>query len=313
MGNVDNPLEAAKAGIAMINPEPHEDERGFLAETAKRSDVLKDFVLESAEFFDVPPGEAVELDPGVVMTLDAEGAFEIGSHVVFCHRAGLRTIKLVHKARFTAGERSYIVHLKGRSGTGPATAPPIDSDSVTSQVPAEKLMADAVKGKILRNKTVYHTKWCKPGELIDGVKIYDLPARMDGSVRRIVLGTGADAYSGFDLHQANYSQTQQGVIKAFHYHERQEDIWFFPSGRAKVVLVDLRKASPTFGLANTIVCSEHSPRTIVIPRGVAHGYECLTDVGILYLVNEEYNLGKPDELRQRWDSLHYGGWGIENR
>ena len=297
----------------MINPIPHEDERGFLAETAKRSDVLKDFALETAEFFDVPPGDSVEFDSGIVMTLDAEGVFEIGGHVVFCHRAGLRTINVSQHARFNAAERSYIVHLQGKPGVGSAAPAPIASDSVTVHIPSEKLVPDAVKGMILRNKTIYHPTWCKPGEMIEGVKIYDLPARMDGGVRRIVMGTHRDAYQGFDIHQANYSHTKEGVIKAFHYHERQDDIWFFPSGRAKVVLVDLRKASPTFGLANTVVCSEHSPRTIAIPRGVAHGYECLTDVGILYLVNEEYHAAKPDELRQKWDSLHYGGWGVENR
>jgi len=38
-----------------------------------------------------------------------------------------------------------------------------------------------------------------------------------------------------------------GVIKAFHWHRRQWDIWFFASGMAQTVLHDLREGSPTCG------------------------------------------------------------------
>ncbi len=50
--------------------------------------------------------------------------------------------------------------------------------------------------------------------------------------------------------QASWSMSYPGVIKAFHYHEKQDDLWFFPSGHAQVVLYDLRKGSSTKGETN---------------------------------------------------------------
>ncbi len=47
--------------------------------------------------------------------------------------------------------------------------------------------------------------------------------------------------------QASMAKTYPGVIKAFHYHEKQDDLWFFPVGNAQVVLHDLRRQSPTRG------------------------------------------------------------------
>ncbi len=41
--------------------------------------------------------------------------------------------------------------------------------------------------------------------------------------------------------QASMSKSYPGVIKAFHYHERQDDLWFFPVGNAEVVLYDRRE------------------------------------------------------------------------
>ena len=48
------------------------------------------------------------------------------------------------------------------------------------------------------------------------------------------------------LGQASVSKTYPGIIKAFHYHEQQNDLWFFPAGSAQVVLHDLRPDSPTY-------------------------------------------------------------------
>ena len=46
--------------------------------------------------------------------------------------------------------------------------------------------------------------------------------------------------------QSSYTISYPGVIKAFHWHEKQHDLWFFCSGEARVVLYDLRPESPTY-------------------------------------------------------------------
>jgi dTDP-4-dehydrorhamnose 3,5-epimerase len=47
--------------------------------------------------------------------------------------------------------------------------------------------------------------------------------------------------------QSNFSMTYPGVVKAWHWHRRQDDLWFVVSGMAQVGLHDLREDSPTCG------------------------------------------------------------------
>ena len=56
--------------------------------------------------------------------------------------------------------------------------------------------------------------------------------------------------------QASLSKSYPGVIKAFQYHKRQDDIWFFPVGNAQVVLHDMREDSPTKGETNVFYLGE---------------------------------------------------------
>lgn len=103
--------------------------------------------------------------------------------------------------------------------------------------------------------------------------------------------------------QASMSKSYPGVIKAFHYHERQDDIWFFPVGNAQVVLYDLREDSPTKGETNVFYLGEDNPQIVVIPKGVAHGYRVLGNepACIVYFTTESYNPKNPDEKRLDWN------------
>ena len=50
------------------------------------------------------------------------------------------------------------------------------------------------------------------------------------------------------MRQINFSEIEPGAIKAFHLHTRQTDVWFVPpTDRVLLVLVDVRKGSPTEG------------------------------------------------------------------
>jgi dTDP-4-dehydrorhamnose 3,5-epimerase len=108
--------------------------------------------------------------------------------------------------------------------------------------------------------------------------------------------------------QASLSMSYPGVIKAFHYHERQDDLWFFPVGSAQVVLHDLRDESPTHGVTQVLYAGEDYPRLIVIPVGVAHGYRVLGDkpLMIVYFTTESYVASNPDEHRIPWDDPGIG-------
>ena len=116
--------------------------------------------------------------------------------------------------------------------------------------------------------------------------------------------------------QASLSKTYPGVVKAFHYHERQDDLWFFPCGNAQVVLHDLRENSPTKGETNVFYMGEDNPILLVIPIGVAHGYRVLGSEPaiIMYFTTESYDPKDPDEKRLLWNDPAIGfDWTTENR
>lgn len=116
--------------------------------------------------------------------------------------------------------------------------------------------------------------------------------------------------------QSSMSKSYPGVIKAFHYHERQDDIWFFPVGNAQVVLYDLREDSPTKGETNVFYMGEDNPLVVVIPQGVAHGYRVLGNepACIVYFTTESYDPKNPDEKRLDWDDPRIGfDWTTKHR
>ena len=116
--------------------------------------------------------------------------------------------------------------------------------------------------------------------------------------------------------QASLSKSYPGVIKAFHYHKRQDDIWIFPVGNAQVVLHDMREDSPTKGATNVFYLGEDNPQIVVIPVGVAHGYRVLgnTPAVIVYFTTESYDPKNPDEYRVAWDDPSIGfDWNTQAR
>jgi dTDP-4-dehydrorhamnose 3,5-epimerase len=116
--------------------------------------------------------------------------------------------------------------------------------------------------------------------------------------------------------QASMSKTYPGLIKAFHYHEHQDDLWFFPVGNAQVVLYDLRQNSLTKGETNVFYLGEDNPMLLLIPRMVAHGYRVLgtNPAIIIYFTTSSYNSNNPDEKRIPWNDPTIGfDWTTKNR
>ncbi|GAK11057.1 dTDP-4-dehydrorhamnose 3,5-epimerase family protein [Geomicrobium sp. JCM 19039] len=108
--------------------------------------------------------------------------------------------------------------------------------------------------------------------------------------------------------QMSLSMSYPGVIKAFHYHEKQDDVWFFPAGNAQVVLYDTRRSSPTYKETDVYYMGESNPIVLLIPRFVAHGYRVLgnTPLSIIYLTTHAYRRDEPDEKRIAWNDPRIG-------
>ncbi len=99
--------------------------------------------------------------------------------------------------------------------------------------------------------------------------------------------------------QMNRSDSRAGVLRGLHYHFNQVDYWYVLAGSIRVGLADLRRSSPCFGRATTIDLDADKGRGLYIPSGVAHGFLALTDVTLIYVVDNYYDGG--DEFGLTWD------------
>ena len=116
--------------------------------------------------------------------------------------------------------------------------------------------------------------------------------------------------------QSSITKTYPGVIKAFHWHYNQDDVWYVIDGMARVVLYDRRPGSPTLGVTQVVYAGEDNPVVILIPIGVAHGYQVLGNkpVVLFYHVTQAYDPKQPDEQRIPFDDPQIGfDWSIKNR
>ncbi len=99
------------------------------------------------------------------------------------------------------------------------------------------------------------------------------------------------------IRQANISFSRRGTIRALHYHERgQDDLFVCLQGKARVVALD-RETGEAF-------CEDIGDdgfAGVYVPGNLAHGFEALTDVLMLYLVSEEYDANDPDEQGIPWN------------
>jgi len=99
--------------------------------------------------------------------------------------------------------------------------------------------------------------------------------------------------------QVYVSATYPGVVKAWHYHQRQVDNFACVAGMVKLVLVDTRLDSPTNGVVNEFFVGTRNPMLVQVPNLVYHGWKGIGSETAL-VVNvptEPYNYAAPDEYR----------------
>lgn len=152
--------------------------------------------------------------------------------------------------------------------------------------------------------------------MIDGVKIkkltihQDIPDADQPSVKPGFLAEILRDDDGLlkKFGQSTFTVAHPGTIKAFHYHEKQDDLWFVATGKALVVLHDMRPDAKTHGQTQTIIAGADDLKLIVIPVGVAHGYKVLSDepVILFYHTTESYDPKNPDEKRLPYNDPSIG-------
>ena len=158
-----------------------------------------------------------------------------------------------------------------------------------------------------------------PQPQIQGVDIVELKRFSDDGgnfteLGRLSAGMHA-ALPGFEVKQVNYSEMDPGVIKAFHLHRRQTDVWFVPpSDKMLLVLVDVRDGSPTEKVVRRLPMGDGASRLVRIPPGVAHGVKNIGAARgrIIYFVDVQFQVAPTecDEGRLPWDFVGADIWDL---
>lgn len=150
-------------------------------------------------------------------------------------------------------------------------------------------------------------------ELINKVKRKFLKVIPDERGRLMeLLRVDDELYSKFG--QVYLTSAYPGVVKAWHYHNKQVDNMVVVKGMMKVVLYDNRADSPTRGLVNEFFMGEYNPMLLQIPSEVYHGFKCISnnEALVINIPTEPYNYQNPDEYRvhphennipYRWDRI----------
>ncbi len=99
--------------------------------------------------------------------------------------------------------------------------------------------------------------------------------------------------------QVYCSATYPGVVKAWHFHEKQVDNFACVAGMVKLVLIDTREDSSTRGVVNEFFIGTQRPLLVRIPAGVYHGWKCVSvdPALVINVPTEPYQYDAPDEYR----------------
>lgn len=138
------------------------------------------------------------------------------------------------------------------------------------------------------------------GPVIDGVVLHTPQRFVDDGGSFMELGRfgefDAPWYGSFQLRQVNLSELEPGLIRGWHIHPAQTDIWFVPGDcRVLVCLWDIRTESKTHNVVMRVMMGYGTNRQLLIPPGVAHGARNLGDrvAKLIYFTDRHFT---PDPL-----------------
>lgn len=104
-----------------------------------------------------------------------------------------------------------------------------------------------------------------------------------------------------------HTTSHRGVIRGMHFQAPPYDcakIVSCLSGRIIDVLLDLRIQSPTYKHFISQECDQDNPTELYIPRGIAHGYQVLSESAVvLYRMTRPYVPQADSGIR--WDSFGF--------
>lgn len=159
-----------------------------------------------------------------------------------------------------------------------------------------------------RAESAYRLQQYGGAAAIDGVRRIPLRRFNDEGGSMIELlrpSQRPEELAGFELAQMNYSVLHPGVVKAFHVHREQSDLWFVPpEDRVLLVLADMR-AGASAETTQRLMLGDGNAGLTLIPPGVAHGCRNVGDrpARIIYFTDRLFSAEPEscDEGRLPWD------------
>jgi dTDP-4-dehydrorhamnose 3,5-epimerase len=108
-----------------------------------------------------------------------------------------------------------------------------------------------------------------------------------------------------DFVQDNQASSSFGVIRGLHFQKEpyaQTKLLRVLFGEIIDAVVDIRKNSPTYGRAFTILLSSKNKKQLLVPKGFAHGYSVISETAeVFYKCDEFYH--KESEGGIAWNDL----------
>lgn len=134
--------------------------------------------------------------------------------------------------------------------------------------------------------------------MITGVKIKKLKIIPDSRGRLMeILRCDDEIFEKFG--QVYVTTAFPGIVKAWHYHKKQDDHFVCLMGKIRLALYDAREGSKTKGEINEFILSLDDPFMVKIPKMVYHGFKGIADSEsmILNIPTMPYDRNEPDEFR----------------
>ena len=94
----------------------------------------------------------------------------------------------------------------------------------------------------------------------------------------------------FKFIQDNLSYSKKGVVRGVHYQLKKPQTKFITiiSGKIYDVCIDLRNKSKNFGKKYVFNMSDNKNNQLLVPKGFAHGFQCLSDFAIIHYKCDNY-------------------------
>jgi dTDP-4-dehydrorhamnose 3,5-epimerase/CDP-3, 6-dideoxy-D-glycero-D-glycero-4-hexulose-5-epimerase len=115
-----------------------------------------------------------------------------------------------------------------------------------------------------------------------------------------------------DFCESYYSISNKDTIRGMHFQTppyHHEKLVYVPQGKILDVILDIRKASPTYGQYEMVELSAKNARMVYIPKGLAHGFVTQEDnTNVTYLQTTMY--APKNDKGIRYDSFGFP-WEIK--